>query len=80
MKKIEKNDIIVLRNLQNQYNEFLIEAGQLYLAQNKLDKARSDFEKRLSEFESSEREITKRMNQKYGDGTIDLEKEEFISA
>lgn len=80
MKKIEKNDIIVLRNLQNQYNDFLIEAGQIYLTQIELDKARSDFEKRLSEFRSSEQEITKRMNQKYGEGTIDLEKEEFISA
>ena len=80
MKKIEKNDIIVLKNLQNQYNELLIEAGQLYLTQNELDKARSDFEQRFNEFRSSEREITKRMNQKYGEGTIDLEKEEFISA
>ena len=79
-KKVDDNDIIVLQNLQQQYNTLLIEAGRLYLAQNELDTSRSDFDKRFSEFRSSEQEITKRMNEKYGEGTIDLENKEFISA
>ena len=79
-KKVDENDIIVLQNLQQRYNELVFEAGRLYLAQNELDKARSAFEKQFSEFQASEQELTKRMNQKYGEGTIDLENKEFISA
>ena len=76
--KVEENDIIVINNLQTKYNELLVEAGQIFIAQAELDNARKAFEKKLSEFRTTEQDITKRMSQKYGDGTIDLENKEFI--
>lgn len=78
-KKVEENDIIVITNLQTKYNELLAEAGQIFIAQSELDNARNAFEKKLAEFRATEQDITKRMSQKYGDGTIDLENKEFIS-
>jgi hypothetical protein len=78
--KVEENDIIVINNLQTKYNELLVEAGQIFIAQAELDNARKAFEKKLSEFRTTEQDITKRMSQKYGDGTIDLENKEFISS
>ena len=78
--KVEENDIIVINNLQTKYNELLVAAGQIFIAQAELDNARKAFEKKLSEFRTTEQDITKRMSQKYGDGTIDLENKEFISS
>ena len=78
--KIEENDIIVINNLQTKYNELLVEAGEIFIARAELDNARRALEKKLSEFRTTEQDITKRMSQKYGDGTIDLENKEFISS
>jgi hypothetical protein len=78
-RKVDENDVTVINNIQSKYNELLVEAGQIFIAQSELDNARKDFEKRLFEFRTTEQDVTKRMSQKYGDGTIDLEKNEFIS-
>jgi len=77
-KKIEDKDLTVLTNIQRTYNELLGEAGRLYLAQNELDRARSDFEKRYDKFQLDEKEIINKFTDKYGEGTIDFEKKELI--
>jgi hypothetical protein len=77
-KKIEDKDLTVLTNIQRTYNELLIEAGRLYLTQNELDRARSDFEKRYDKFQLDEKEIINKFTDKYGEGTVDFEKKELI--
>jgi hypothetical protein len=79
-KKIEDKDLTVLTNIQRTYNELLVEAGRLYLAQNELDRARSDFEKRYDKFQLDEKEIVNKFTAKYGEGTIDFEKKELVSS
>lgn len=71
----EKNEVI---QLNADYQELLLELGQLYIRKLQVDEERdiidtleTEHSNAYSELQSKERDFTIRLNRKYGDGNLD---------
>jgi len=78
--KLTIEEIEQLQELQNQNQAVANELGNLEIAKLQVDTRREEVVKYFNELKSKEQEIGKTFTEKYGVGTIDLEKGEFIPA
>jgi len=84
-KEFEQQDIESVKNLQSSYASTTAQIGQveveLHLLTKKLEEL-SSFRKSLfqqyEDLQNQERELVNTLNEKYGDGVLDLESGRFI--
>ena len=79
-KKLEKQEVEDLKTLRQQNQSVILELGNLELTQIKLDQRKDEIIDLLDQLQQKEKELSANLYEKYGDGSIDLDKEEFISS
>jgi|TARA_R110000744_G_C19302018_1_gene555829 hypothetical protein len=78
-KKLTEQELKNIQDLQNQRQSTILELGNLEAYQFDIDKRKEELSDALDELRKSDQELGKELNEKYGDGSIDLEKGEFIA-
>jgi hypothetical protein len=86
-KEFEQTDIESVKELQGSYATTTAQIGQieveLHLLQRRLEQVQEMRESAFKEYDrlqELERELVVRLNEKYGDGVLDLESGRFISS
>ena len=69
-----------LTEVQTQSQQIALELGNLEITRLQLEKRKEEVIAFLNEFKAKEQELGKSLSDKYGNGSIDLEKGEFIPA
>jgi hypothetical protein len=73
-------EIQQLTETQTQSQQIALELGNLEITRLQLEKRKEEVITFLNEFKAKEQELGKSLSDKYGNGSIDLEKGEFIPA
>ncbi len=79
-KKLLKKELEQIQDIQNRMQAVRTELGQLALAKIDLKNRQTNIENFLVETQELEGKVVKELEEKYGKGSIDLEKGEFKSA
>lgn len=77
---LTKEEINELISLQQKQNEFIVQLGQIEYQINSLRKQKEDIKTNINQFEQDQLMLSKKLKEKYGEGTINLENGEFIKA
>ena len=77
-KKLSKKELEQIKDIQNRMQAVNTELGQLSLAEIDLKDRRVNVENYLNETKDLENKLIKDLEDKYGRGSIDLAREEFI--
>jgi hypothetical protein len=78
--KLTQEELQKFQEVQQKNAALVQELGQIGLAQLNLDKRQDNAEKYLDQLREEETAFVKELEDKYGQGSIDLEKGEFIPA
>jgi uncharacterized coiled-coil DUF342 family protein len=85
-KEFAQDDIDVVKDLQKKYGTTTAQIGQieveLHLLNERLDqlkKIREDLFSKYSDLRTEEEQLVKDLNEKYGDGVLDLQSGKFIA-
>ena len=76
--KLTEEEIKSIQELQTTRQNTLLELGNLEAYQYDIDTRKEELFTTLDELRKSDQELGKELSKKYGDGSIDLEKGEFI--
>jgi hypothetical protein len=76
--KLTREELEKLQEIQQKNSALVQELGQIGLAQINLEKRQENAEKYLDGLREEESAFAKELEDKYGTGSIDLEKGEFI--
>lgn len=76
--KLTEEEIKKIQELQGKRQNTVLELGNLETYQYDIDTRKEELHTVLDELRRSDQELGKELNEKYGDGSIDLEKGEFI--
>ena len=86
-KEFEQSDIESVKELQSSYAATTAQIGQveveLHLLKKRLEEVegiRLELFKNYEELQTKERELVQNLNEKYGDGVLDLDSGRFISS
>ena len=77
---LTKEEIELLSQLQQQQNDLIFGLGQVEYQMSFLNRQKDDIRTQLNEIEQTQRQSGQELEQKYGQGTINLESGEFIKA
>jgi hypothetical protein len=77
---LTKEEIETLSQLQQQQNDLVFGLGQTEYQISFLNKQKDDIKTQLNEIEQTQRQSGQELEQKYGQGTINLESGEFVKA
>ena len=78
--KLTEEEIKQLETTQVNRNKLLMELGQIKLAEITLEKRLENAENFLSELEQQESSVAKLLEDKYGNGSIDIKTGEFTAS
>jgi hypothetical protein len=73
-KKLEEQEVTQLRILKENTERIIREFGEIKLAQLNLEKREKNAEALLEQLKKNEKEIVKHLEDKYGQGSIDIER------
>lgn len=79
-KKLTKDELKSLTDLQQKNAALVTELGSIELVNIGLEERRENAEKFLLELREEEKELAKKLEDKYGQGSINLDAGEFIAA
>jgi seryl-tRNA synthetase len=77
IQKLQKEEVAKLKEIQNKGNQISYSLGQVHIAKYGLKKKTETLENQLDDLQKEENELAKELTKKYGEGNIDLGKEEF---
>ena len=77
IQKLSKEEVAELKSLQGEGNQIQYSLGQNHVAKYNLRTQTSSLEERLDNLRKEEKKLADKLTEKYGEGNIDLEKEEF---
>ena len=77
-KKLSEEEVSKLKNYQNETNEIVGALGQIELQFELLEEKKEEILKKFKKLRVDQNQLAKELTEKYGDGNLDLEKEEFI--
>ena len=77
IQKLSKEEVAELKKLQGEGNKIQYSLGQIHVAKYNLKKQTILFEEKLDNLRKDEKKLADKLTEKYGEGNIDLEKEEF---
>ncbi len=72
IKQLDQGDLNVLKQIQNANNELLQELGQIKLLELNLESRINSAKEYKAQLIDKERQISKQLQDKYGQGSIDL--------
>jgi len=78
-KKLEASEIEKVKELQQRSVNITAEFGNLEILRLQMDSRKDELINAYSTLKQEETQIGKDLSEKYGDGTIDIEKGEFIA-
>ena len=78
VKKFTTDELTKLKDIANKYLEIQDKLGSLEIQKAMIEKQRNDILSELSDLQLNEDKLGVQLEEKYGEGTIDLEKGEFI--
>ena len=78
VKKFTTDELTKLKDIANKYLEVQDRLGSLDIQKAMIEKQRNDILSELSDLQLNEYNLGIHLEEKYGEGTIDLEKGEFI--
>ena len=78
--KLTREELEKLQEVQQKQTALVQELGQIGLAQLNLDRRQDNAEKFLDQLREEESAFVKELEEKYGAGSIDITKGEFIPA
>jgi hypothetical protein len=78
-KKLKKEELDQIQEIQNRMSAIKTELGQLALAEIDLKSRKSSVEQYLNDTKDLETTLLKGLEDKYGQGSIDLDKGEFVA-
>ena len=76
--KLTQEEIQQLQEIQQQNQSLALEFGNLELTKIQIENRYDELVEFHTQLKNKEQEIGKELSEKYGNGTIDLEKGEFI--
>lgn len=76
--KLTEEEINTIRELQQKNNAVAVELGNVELSKLQIERRRAEIITFLEDLRKEEQTFGKEMNDKYGDGTIDLGSGEFV--
>ena len=77
---LTKEEITQLSSLQEQQNDFVIQLGQTEYQINLLERQKISIKQQIEKFEESQVQLAKQLEDKYGQGSVNLENDEFLKA
>tara|TARA_R100001443_G_scaffold116206_1_gene136015 strand:- start:3888 stop:4136 length:249 start_codon:yes stop_codon:yes gene_type:complete len=77
---LSKEELDNLTQLQKEQNEFVLKLGQIEYQISTLEKFKRDLKNNIENFEDKQVKVGNELNEKYGEGTINLENGEFIKS
>ena len=77
---LTKEEIQQLSSLQEQQNDFVIQLGQTEYQINLLERQKISIKQQIEKFEESQVQLAKQLEDKYGQGSVNLENGEFLKA
>tara|TARA_R110001592_G_scaffold9164_5_gene48983 strand:- start:22 stop:270 length:249 start_codon:yes stop_codon:yes gene_type:complete len=77
---LTKEEITQLSSLQEQQNDFVIQLGQTEYQINILERQKISIKQQIEQFEESQVQLAKQLEDKYGQGSVNLESGEFLKA
>ena len=77
---LTKEEITQLSSLQEQQNDFVIQLGQTEYQINLLERQKISIKQQIEKFEESQVRLAKQLEDKYGQGSVNLESGEFLKA
>jgi hypothetical protein len=77
--KLTTEEIQELQEVRQQTQALITELGNLELTKIQIENRYDELVDFYSQLKEKERELGKTLSEKYGDGTIDIEKGEFIA-
>ena len=78
--KLSQEELQQLRNFQRSENEITFSLGQIELRKVFLEKDKQNLQKQYQSLLQDQEKAGKELQEKYGEGNIDLEKGEFIKS
>ena len=78
--KLSQEELQQLRNFQRSENEITFSLGQIELRKVFLEKDKQNLQKQYQSLLQDREKAGKELQEKYGEGNIDLEKGEFIKS
>ena len=75
---LEKSEIDELSALKNKFQDLVVIIGNTELQLIEINKRKKNFEKALEKIQGEEEVLAKKLEEKYGQGTISLESGEFL--
>ena len=78
VKKFTTDELTKLKDIANKYLEIQDKLGSLEIQKAMIEKQRNDILSELSDLQLNEDKLGIQLEEIYGEGTIDLEKGEFI--
>tara|TARA_Y100000592_G_scaffold36193_1_gene57407 strand:+ start:8154 stop:8405 length:252 start_codon:yes stop_codon:yes gene_type:complete len=77
--KLSKKEVERLENLQNSLAVTIDRLGQVGAAEIELEERKKELKSEFKKLRSSQQKLATELQEKYGEGTINLETGEFIS-
>jgi len=77
-KKLTEEEIKNIKDLQLNRNNIIVELGNLEAYLFDISSKKTNLQEQLSQLAERDQKLGKELSDKYGDGSIDLEKGEFI--
>jgi len=77
---LTKEEIQQLSSLQEKQSDFVIQLGQVEYQINILKRQKNSIKQQIETFEESQVQLAKQLENKYGQGSVNLESGEFVKA
>jgi len=77
-KKLSKEELQSLKDNQTESSNLVFQLGQVDVQRSILEGQRSEVLSKLGDLQDSQNKLAKELQEKYGDGNINLETGEFI--
>jgi hypothetical protein len=79
-KKLSKEEVAKLKDFQLKNNEIVVALGSIALRRDALERQEENELEKFQKLQQKQNTFAQELQKTYGDGNIDLEKEEFIPA
>ena len=79
-KKLSESELQILEDFQSRNNEIVVQVGATELRIDALERQQEDLLEKFQKLTEDQTKFGQELQEKYGDGNIDLEKGEFTAA
>jgi|TARA_B100001063_G_C16599280_1_gene469817 hypothetical protein len=79
-KKLSESELSILNDFQSRNNDIVVQVGAANLRIDALERQRKEELEKFQKLQEEQIKFGKELQEKYGDGNLDLEKGEFTAA